>query len=101
MYNFKYHKPSSLEECINLFKKTEFQKYLSGGMTLIPSMKQLLSSPTDLIDIQNIKEILFEYKHFDGYKKTGQKLEETLGKLNIYGYKTSKIDEENILAIKT
>ena len=49
----------------------------------------------------NIKEILFEYKHFDGYKKTGQKLEEILEKLNIYGYKTSKIDEENILAIKT
>ena len=49
----------------------------------------------------DIKEILFEYKHFDGYKKTGQKLEETLEKLNIYGYKTSKIDEENILAIKT
>ena len=49
----------------------------------------------------NIKEILFEYKHFDGYKKTGQRLEETLEKLNIYGYKTSKIDEENILAIKT
>ena len=49
----------------------------------------------------NIKEILFEYKHFDGYKKTGQKLEKTLEKLNIYGYKTSKIDEENILAIKT
>ena len=49
----------------------------------------------------DIKKILFEYKHFDGYKKTGQKLEETLGKLNIYGYKTSKIDEENILATKT
>ena len=49
----------------------------------------------------NIEEILFEYKHFDGYKKTGQKLEETLKKLNVYGYNTSKIDEENILAIKT
>ena len=48
-----------------------------------------------------IKEILFEYKHFDGYKKTGQKLEETLEKLNINGYKTTKIDEENILAKKT
>ena len=41
MYKFKYHKPSSLEESINLFKETEFPKYLSGGMTLIPSMKQL------------------------------------------------------------
>ena len=47
MYKFKYHKPTSLEESINLFKEKEFPKYLSGGMTLIPSMKQLLSSPTD------------------------------------------------------
>ena len=57
MYKFKYHKPTSLEESINLFKEKEFPKYLSGGMTLIPSMKQLLSSPTDLIDIQDIKEL--------------------------------------------
>ena len=57
MYKFKYHKPKSLEESINLFEEKEFPKYLSGGMTLIPSMKQLLSSPTDLIDIQDIKEL--------------------------------------------
>ena len=57
MYKFKYHKPTSLEESVNLFREKEFPKYLSGGMTLIPSMKQLLSSPTDLIDIQNIKEL--------------------------------------------
>ena len=57
MYKFKYHKPTSLDESISLFKEKEFPKYLSGGMTLIPSMKQLLSSPTDLIDIQDIKEL--------------------------------------------
>ncbi len=57
MYKFRYHKPSSLKESISLFKEKEFPKYLSGGMTLIPSMKQLLSSPTDLIDIQNIEEL--------------------------------------------
>ena len=62
MYKFKYHKPTSLEESINLFKEKEFPKYLSGGMTLIPSMKQLLSSPTDLIDIQNINELRGIYK---------------------------------------
>ena len=44
---------------------------------------------------------MFEYKHFDGYKKTGQKLEEILEKLNVNGYETKKVDEENILAIKT
>ena len=48
----------------------------------------------------DIKKILFEYKHFDGYKKTGKKLEETLEKLNKNGYETKKIDDENILAIK-
>ena len=48
----------------------------------------------------NIKKILFEYKHFDGYKKTGKKLEEILEKLNKNGYETNKIDDENILAIK-
>ena len=47
-----------------------------------------------------IKKILFEYKHFDGYKKTGKKLEEILEKLNKNGYETKKIDDENILAIK-
>ena len=48
----------------------------------------------------DIKKILFEYKHFDGYKKTGKKLEEILEKLNKNGYETKKIDDENILAIK-
>ena len=47
-----------------------------------------------------IKKILFEYKHFDGYKKTGKKLEEILEKLNKNGYETKKIDDENILATK-
>ena len=49
----------------------------------------------------DIKKILFEYKHFDGYKKTGQRLEEILEKLNVNGYETKKVDEENIFAIKT
>ena len=40
---------------------------------------------------------MFEYKHFDGYKKTGKKLEDILEKLNVNGYQTTKIDEENIL----
>ena len=47
-----------------------------------------------------IKKILFEYKHFDGFKKTGKKLEEILEKLNKNGYETKKIDDENILATK-
>jgi len=49
----------------------------------------------------NIKKILFEYKHFDGYQTTGKNLEEILIKFEKNGYTTKKIDEENILAIKS
>tara|TARA_B100000941_G_C28387574_1_gene490853 strand:+ start:150 stop:761 length:612 start_codon:yes stop_codon:yes gene_type:complete len=53
----------------------------------------------DLNDVK-INSILFEYKHFDGHFKTGSKLEEILKKFEANNYKTSKVDEENILAIK-
>ena len=49
----------------------------------------------------NIKKIIFEYKHFDGYQTTGKKLEEILKKFKKSGYITKKIDEENILATKS
>ena len=31
--------------------------YLSGGMTLIPSMKQRLAAPSDLIDLSGLREL--------------------------------------------
>jgi len=48
----------------------------------------------------NISKIIFEYKHFDGFKKTGDKLNEILSILKENNYTSSKIDEENILAVK-
>ena len=48
----------------------------------------------------NIKKIIFEYKHFDGYQTTGKKLEKILKKFKQNGYTTKKIDKENILATK-
>ena len=48
----------------------------------------------------NIKKIIFEYKHFDGYFKQGEKLDEMTNKLKKNNYKITKIDEENILAEK-
>jgi len=48
----------------------------------------------------NIKKILFEYKHFDGYQKIGKKFEKILIKFQENGYTTKKIDKENILATK-
>ena len=52
-------------------------------------------------DSINIKKVLFEYKHFDGYQTIGKKLEKILMKFQENGYTTKKIDEENILATKS
>lgn len=54
MYQFNYHKPGDLDEALSLFKEADDPMYLSGGMTLIPTMKQRLAAPTDLIDLSGI-----------------------------------------------
>ena len=56
-------------------------------------------SDIDLAEIK-INSIMFEYKHFDGYLKSGDKLQEIIQKFEKNNYKISKIDKENILAIK-
>ena len=57
MKKFKYHSPKSLDESRKIFMSCEFPQYLAGGMTLLPSIKQGLSSPTDLIDLGYINDI--------------------------------------------
>ena len=54
MYQFEYHKPASVAEAVALFNDADDPMYLSGGMTLIPTMKQRLAAPTDLIDLSGI-----------------------------------------------
>ena len=57
MYQFEYHKPASVAEAVALFNDADDPMYLSGGMTLIPTMKQRLAAPTDLIDLSGIAEM--------------------------------------------
>jgi carbon-monoxide dehydrogenase medium subunit len=58
MYETNYHRPSSVDEAAGLFGKGKEAKYLSGGQTLIPVMKQRLASPSDVIDLGKIKELV-------------------------------------------
>ncbi|MDP1882385.1 MAG: FAD binding domain-containing protein, partial [Bradyrhizobium sp.] len=51
MYETTYHRPSSVDESAALFSKGKEAKYLAGGHTLLPVMKQRLASPSDLIDL--------------------------------------------------
>jgi aerobic carbon-monoxide dehydrogenase medium subunit len=58
MYQTTYHRPSSVDEAVALFAKGTDAKYLAGGHTLIPVMKQRLASPSDVIDLGKIKELV-------------------------------------------
>jgi carbon-monoxide dehydrogenase medium subunit len=58
MYQTIYHRPSSVDEAIALFGKGSEAKFLAGGHTLLPVMKQRLAAPSDVIDIGRIKELI-------------------------------------------
>src|SRR2546429_3238222 len=57
MYEFNYHKPTSLDEVANLLGANEEAKLVAGGMTLIPTLKLRLARPTDLVDLAAIPSL--------------------------------------------
>ncbi len=57
MYDFNYQAPSSLAEALAAILSAEDGKLLAGGMTLIPTLKQRLAQPSDLIDLAKLSEL--------------------------------------------
>ena len=55
MENFNYHRPATVIAAVAMLKKAKDGKYMSGGHTLLPTMKQGLAAPTDIIDLTAIK----------------------------------------------
>ncbi|MGH7095623.1 MAG: FAD binding domain-containing protein [Stellaceae bacterium] len=53
MYEFTYHKPGSLADAAKLLGGEE-AKLVAGGMTLVPTLKQRLAKPSDLVDLAAI-----------------------------------------------
>jgi len=51
MYQFQYFRPKSLDEARQLYENNGDAKFLAGGQTLLPTMKQRLAQPTALIDL--------------------------------------------------
>lgn len=58
MYAFKYHAPTSLRGATTKAAKSGDAKYLAGGQTLLPTMKQRLASPADVIDLAKIEGLV-------------------------------------------
>lgn len=57
MYATSYHRPSSVSEAAALLAATDEAKYVSGGMTLIPTMKQRLAAPAALVDLRHVADM--------------------------------------------
>lgn len=55
MYATKYHRPSSLDAAAAALAGAGEGKLLSGGQTLLPTMKQHLAAPSDLVDVRGIE----------------------------------------------
>jgi carbon-monoxide dehydrogenase medium subunit len=54
MYEFNYHRPTSLEDVSEILAANDEAKILAGGMTLLPTMKMRLAQPSDLVDLSAI-----------------------------------------------
>ena len=65
MYEFTYRKSESIDEAASIFKTSEDARYLAGGMTLLPTMKQRLVAPDVLIDLNGIASLRGIEKHND------------------------------------
>ena len=54
MYNFTYHRAGSVDAAAAKLAESGDAKLLAGGMTLLPTMKQRLAQPADVVDLNEI-----------------------------------------------
>ncbi|MFT6558161.1 FAD binding domain-containing protein [Sneathiella sp.] len=59
MYATHYHRPATLNDAETLLAHRDDPQILAGGQTLIPTLKQRLAAPTDLIDLRHIPDLSF------------------------------------------
>ncbi|MEQ9446221.1 MAG: xanthine dehydrogenase family protein subunit M, partial [Rhodospirillaceae bacterium] len=57
MYAFEYKKAFSLEDAKSAFDSADDATFMAGGMTLIPTLKQRLAMPSDVIDLGGIENL--------------------------------------------
>ena len=57
MYDFAYHKASSVGDAVAKAKGKDDAKFMAGGQTLIPTLKQRLARPSDVIDLGGVGDL--------------------------------------------
>jgi carbon-monoxide dehydrogenase medium subunit len=57
MYPFIYLRPERLTDAVAMLRQHPEAKALSGGMTLVPTLKQRLRAPSHLVDLTRLAEL--------------------------------------------
>jgi carbon-monoxide dehydrogenase medium subunit len=57
MYDFQYHRPSTLDEAARMLSSGEDASFIAGGQTLLQTLRQRLAQPSDLVDLSGIAEL--------------------------------------------
>ena len=57
MYEFTYQRAGSLDEAKDIHSSSDEAKYMSGGMTLLPTLKQRLARPSHVIDLGGVSDM--------------------------------------------
>jgi carbon-monoxide dehydrogenase medium subunit len=67
MYDFAYHKPTSVADAVKILAADPDARPISGGQTLLPALKHRLNKPSSVVDLSGIAEL-------KGIKREGDKL---------------------------
>jgi carbon-monoxide dehydrogenase medium subunit len=57
MYEFTYHRPATVADAVKLLAADPEARAMSGGMTLIPTLKQRLARPSAVVDLSGIPDL--------------------------------------------
>ena len=56
MYNFTFHRPTTVRQAAGLLARNPDGKLLAGGHSLLPVMKQRLAAPSAIVDLRPLVE---------------------------------------------
>ncbi|RAI57256.1 FAD binding domain-containing protein [Roseicella frigidaeris] len=57
MYDFAYHKPTTVADAVKILSADPEARPISGGQTLLPALKHRLNKPTAVVDLSGIAEL--------------------------------------------
>lgn len=57
MHAFDYHRPASVSDAARILSEKPEASLLAGGQTLIPTLKQRLAAPSEVVDLREIADL--------------------------------------------